>query len=172
MRIRYADVVGTLALVVATSGTAYAAATINSGDLVDNSVRSRDVRDGTVRLTDINDTAEARLRARIGPRGPQGQQGEPGTPQALGYGFVLLDGSLSSSKNVLTVTKPEVGVYCITAEPAVDVKNIQASTATAAEAVLVQVGNIGACPGVETASVRTFTTGFEPIDASFYFLLN
>jgi len=169
MRLRYADVVGTLALVVATSGTAYAAASIDSGDIVDNSVRSRDVRDGTLRLNDISDTAEARLRGLTGPRGPQG---EPGTPQALGYGFVLFDGELSSSRNVASVTRPEAGIYCITASPGIEVSNLQASTATPAEAVLVQVGNIGACPGVETASIRTFGADFEPLDASFYFLLN
>ena len=42
-------VVACLALFVALSGVAYAAATIGSEDIVDGSIRNRDFKDGTLR---------------------------------------------------------------------------------------------------------------------------
>jgi hypothetical protein len=42
-------VIGCLALFVALSGVAYAAATIDSADIVDGSIRNRDFKDGTLR---------------------------------------------------------------------------------------------------------------------------
>ena len=57
-RPRYADVVGTLALVVAMSGTAYAAHalpknSVGSKQIKDNKVASRDVRDGGIGAADL-----------------------------------------------------------------------------------------------------------------------
>jgi hypothetical protein len=49
----YPHVVSTLALVVAMSGTAYAAATITGRDVVDGSLSGRDVRNGSVRSADV-----------------------------------------------------------------------------------------------------------------------
>ena len=50
----YSNAVSTLALVVALGGgTAYAAARIGSGDIVDDSIRSRDLHDGDVRGRDL-----------------------------------------------------------------------------------------------------------------------
>lgn len=54
----YANVTATLALVVASSGTAYAAATIGSADVVDNSLKSVDLRNGVaVKGQDVADDA-------------------------------------------------------------------------------------------------------------------
>jgi hypothetical protein len=49
----YANVTATLALVVALGGTAYAAATVNSASIVDNSVQGIDLRNGTVASVDV-----------------------------------------------------------------------------------------------------------------------
>jgi hypothetical protein len=56
-RLGYANVVATLALVLALGGTAYAAATIGSSEVIDNSLRSVDLRDGKygVRSVDVRD---------------------------------------------------------------------------------------------------------------------
>ena len=54
--LNYANITATLALVVASSGTAYAAATIGSADVVDNSLKSIDLRDGVaVKSQDVAD---------------------------------------------------------------------------------------------------------------------
>ena len=50
-----------LALFVALSGVAYAAATIGSDDIVDGSIRNRDFKDGTLRG---NEAKRERLRRR------------------------------------------------------------------------------------------------------------
>jgi hypothetical protein len=50
---RYATVASTIALVVALSGTAYAAATITSADIVNSTIQGIDIRDGAVRSADV-----------------------------------------------------------------------------------------------------------------------
>ena len=60
-RLTYANVVATLALFVALGGTSYAVLHIGSGDVIDNSLRSKDVRNNTLRSRDIR---ERTLRAR------------------------------------------------------------------------------------------------------------
>ena len=52
-RLTYANVVATLALFVAMGGGAYAAATIGSGDIKDNAVRSRHIDNGQVKSSDV-----------------------------------------------------------------------------------------------------------------------
>jgi hypothetical protein len=57
----YSNVTATAALFVALGGTSYAVIHIDSGDVVNNSLRSRDIRNNTVRSRDILDQT---LRAR------------------------------------------------------------------------------------------------------------
>jgi hypothetical protein len=55
-RLTYANVVATLALIVAVGGTsAYAANTINSTDIVDGQVKSVDVGDAEIKSADVKD---------------------------------------------------------------------------------------------------------------------
>jgi hypothetical protein len=67
------------ALVVATTGTSYAAAKIGSGDIKDDSVRSRDVKNGSLRSQDFRGDL---------PAGPQGPAGADGVGR-----WLLIDGS-------------------------------------------------------------------------------
>jgi len=75
-KLSYANVASTLALFVALGGGAYAALRVDSGDIVDNSVRGRDIHNGTVGTKDVgrntirgSDIAESSLhrvpRARL-----------------------------------------------------------------------------------------------------------
>jgi hypothetical protein len=52
-KLTYPHVVSTLALFVALGGTAYAAATIGSAEIVDESIQSVDVKNGQVKTADI-----------------------------------------------------------------------------------------------------------------------
>jgi hypothetical protein len=63
-RLSYANVVATLALFIALGGTSYAAATIGSGNIKDNSIRSRDIHNGTIAPKDLN--ASARVQKLYG----------------------------------------------------------------------------------------------------------
>ena len=55
--ITYANVVASLALFLALGGVGYAAATIGSGQIKNNSVRSKDIRNKTVVGKDVKDNA-------------------------------------------------------------------------------------------------------------------
>jgi hypothetical protein len=73
---RYATVTSTLALVVALSGTAYAANTVRSGDIVDGAVKSVDLRNGAVTTADVARTSlgrSPRLWAQISNAGGLGR---------------------------------------------------------------------------------------------------
>lgn len=60
-RLTYANVTATIALFVALGGTSYAVLSVDSPDVVNNSLRSEDVRNNTVRSRDIRDrTVRAR----------------------------------------------------------------------------------------------------------------
>jgi hypothetical protein len=54
-QLSYANVTATAALFVALGGTSYAVLHIDSGDIQDNSLRSRDVRNDTLRSRDVRD---------------------------------------------------------------------------------------------------------------------
>ena len=69
---RYATVTSTLALIVALGGTAYAANTVRSVDIVDGAVRSVDIRNGAVATADVAAGSlgrSPRLWAQVGPAG-------------------------------------------------------------------------------------------------------
>lgn len=143
-----AMVVASLSLFVSLGGIGYAAATIGSAQLKNNSVRSADVRNGTLASKDISARARNALRGQVGPQdapGPQGTpgprgetgatgpkgdtgaQGAPGT--AVAYAHVTAAGALVAgrSKGVLGVQHPSPGLTCFNLEaPA---KNAVASLA-------------------------------------------
>ena len=80
----YANVVSTIALVLAASGTAWAAgspppASVGTRELRDSSIRSVDVRNGTLRREDFRSGTLLR-----GPRGAAGRQGTSGEAGATG----------------------------------------------------------------------------------------
>ena len=59
-RLSYANVMATVAAFMALGGVGYAAATVGSGDVVNNSLRSKDVRNNSLRGKDIrNKTIQA-----------------------------------------------------------------------------------------------------------------
>jgi hypothetical protein len=88
-RVTYANVVATLALFLALGGTSYAVAQLGSGDIRDNSIRSRDVRDNSLGSGDIHNRSLLRRdfkrgqvpkgrRGKAGPRGSRGLRGKTG----------------------------------------------------------------------------------------------
>jgi Collagen triple helix repeat (20 copies) len=140
------NLVAYLALFVALSGTGYAA---SAKLLPKNSVGSAQVINGSLLKSDLSKKTLAALRGRTGARGPiglpgsqgatgpqgvqgasgpQGVQGAPGAPgppglpgTARAFGLVAANGTLSRSKNVVSVgTAPNSGVYCILLAPGID----------------------------------------------------
>ena len=131
---RYANVTATLALVIALSGTSYAAitltgknirnGTIQGVDLASNTVRGSNIRDGAVRNADVGRDAITSGRVRNGtllsrdfkvgelPAGPTGPQGPVGPAGPAGVNaaanVTIRDGFLPdvSAGQATTLTVP------------------------------------------------------------------
>jgi hypothetical protein len=124
---RYANVTATMALVVALSGSAYAANTIRSSDikngqvkrvdLANNAVTSGKVRNGALLRKDFKSgQIPAGPRGATGATGANGPKGDAGAPgSALAFGRVLADGTLDASKtkDLVVDAHPLVGRYCL-----------------------------------------------------------
>jgi hypothetical protein len=87
-----------LALFVALGGVGYAAATIGSAQIKNNSIRSVDIRNGTIVAKDINATTRASLKGQKGDRGDKGDKGDTGSAGAAGTS--IFDGAIPTGKTV------------------------------------------------------------------------
>jgi hypothetical protein len=113
-------VLGIIALIVALSGSVYAATSLPT-----SSVASAQIKNGSIQLKDLSPAARRALRGARGPAGPAGPAGAAGTAGATGakgadgtaraFGFVSSQGVLLSarSKNI-TSARLGQGIYCIT----------------------------------------------------------
>ena len=94
-------VVAGLALLVALSGTAYAAVTlprdsVGTIQLKSGAVTSPKVRDGSLRVVDLAPPARLALKGQLGPQGPAGPRGEKGEPGPAGLAGIERVGASSS----------------------------------------------------------------------------
>jgi hypothetical protein len=112
-------VVASAALLVALSGTGYAAGLIGTQDIKDNSIRSKDVKDGGLRAVDF--------RAGELPAGAPGAQGVPGAPGEAGpqgpagvgrWALIDASGAIVASSGGFEV-KAAYGVFQPVADPPV-----------------------------------------------------
>jgi hypothetical protein len=87
-----ATVMSAIALFVSLGGVGYAAATIGSAQIKDNSVRTRDIKNRTISSKDIRKKTLSALRGRKGATGERGQTGAPGTS--------IFDSTIPSGKTV------------------------------------------------------------------------
>ena len=160
------NAVGYLALVVAMSGTAYAATSLPA-----NSVGTRQLKRGAVTLSKVSSGAERALR---------GQQGPPGT--ALAYAHVFANGTLdpARSRNIVGVTEPDPGIYCFslsfTPESAVATLENAATPPNIPPAAFLYT-NVGtapqACPaGSEAGVVMRDVNGLTVPGAAFFVVFN
>jgi hypothetical protein len=121
-------VIACIALAVALGGTSYAALRLPA-----NSVGSTQIKNRSIQRIDISRRTIASLRGLRGPRGLTGRQGAQGPPGAQGaqgiqgipgtaraYGRVSQFGAVSRSKNVVSVTNPATGIFCITLDSSID----------------------------------------------------
>jgi hypothetical protein len=71
-------VVSIIAVIAACTGTAFAAASITSKDVVNDSLRSNDIKDRSLKSHDISRRTKKQLRGHRGPTGPRGATGPAG----------------------------------------------------------------------------------------------
>jgi hypothetical protein len=145
---RYANVTSTLALIVALGGTAYAANTVRSSDIVNGQVKSADIASKGVKNADLAGNAVTSAKVKDGsllkkdfganqlPAGPQGPKGDPGaagTPGAAGApgtpgtarAYAWVDTTTPSFDNAHTkgftaVARNATGRYCLTPAAGID----------------------------------------------------
>lgn len=83
-KLNYANVMASLALLIALGGTSYAAVKIDGSHVRDNSLTGRDVKNGSLTGRDVKDRSigprdlKAKLVGKPGPRGVAGLRGAPG----------------------------------------------------------------------------------------------
>jgi hypothetical protein len=169
-------IVSTIALLVASGGTSYAAFTLPR-----NSVGTKQIKNKAVTLPKIAPGAQRAL-AKAGPKGPPGPpgaQGQPGAPgqngtngtngapgTARAYGLVT-GTTLTRSKNITGVTNPFSGFFCITLAAGIDPATTGADVTpdffnddtrtgfVASQAIAEWVSGSPDCPA-GTLEVRTF----------------
>jgi hypothetical protein len=99
---------------------------VGTAQLKKNAVTGAKVKNGSLLAADFK---TGQLLA--GPQGPKGNTGAKGDTGAKGadglpgtaraYGRVDKAGNLSRSKNVISVTHPDAGLYCLKLAPEVDI---------------------------------------------------
>jgi hypothetical protein len=161
----YANVMASIAVFIALGGVAWAAANINSGDVVNNSLKSVDLKDGKgVKAADLTPSAS-------GPTAYARVTGSSGSN--------TVDETISKGIADANVVRQAAGIYCINGlsfEP----RHLQATMEYAANGAapveaFVTTAATGDCPGEEQAMVYVDADGnpgtFAGIDTAFYLTL-
>jgi hypothetical protein len=186
-----ASLIAMVALFVALGGVSYAAATIGSAQIKNNSVKSVDIKNGTIVTKDIKKSTRNALRGQQGPQGnvgaagpagPQGAQGIAGT--ALAYAQVNDSGPAFVSARTSdfdAVTRPAAGRYCLQPSAEVIAQAFSGGAPTRPTVATVEYGNTGTqtdtlivqsrgtnalCPD-NTFEVHTYRNGAVADDVAF-----
>ena len=146
---------GMLALCVALSGTALAAATIGSSDVINNSLRGVDVKNKSLTKKDFRGSVRG-PRGLQGPRGATGPAGADGS--SVAYAHVTMSGAnpvldAARSKNITAVTRTvqnDDGFFCVNTSVPIDVAVPAADNNGALESAI--VAQPGYAPGDATCA--------------------
>jgi hypothetical protein len=193
-----ATVISCVALAVALGGTGWAAVTlprnsvgpsqlrngsVTSLKVRDESLLARDFRRGQLPAGPAGPAGAAGPAGPQGPAGPRGATGLAGTARA--YGLVGPDGVLDAAKsrNVVSVSHPGFGTYCITLPADIDAAttDVVASidySGTPTRNMSAERRLAAACGGGNTVVVQTTYPSLfgapgigTPADAGFFFLV-
>jgi len=156
-----------VALFVSLGGVGYAAATVGSAQIKNNTILSKDIKNGTLTRGDMSRSTVRSLAGSTGPRGATGAAGARGATgatgaagaagtagtagaagapgSALAFAHVNADGTLdgANSKNVTLSPSGATGVHCL-----------NVTTAQAPQNVVATLDVSGAAGGSPTDQIR------------------
>ena len=113
--------VAILAMFLAVGGVGYAATSIGSAQITNNSIRSADVRDGTLAPKDLSARTRALIRATDGARGQTGARGLEGATGPVGPAAAAGATSVVTRTNSASISAVSTGsavVQCLPGERA------------------------------------------------------
>jgi len=102
-------------------------------------ITSKQIKNGTIQVKDLSSKARSKLRGqrgRAGPQGVPGAQGQPGATGAPGAAgsaraFARVDDNdgldTARSKGFTGITRPELGLTCLTLDPATGIDKTKTS---------------------------------------------
>src|SRR4051812_18026699 len=169
----YANVIATLALVVALGGTSYAAITlprnsVGTRQLRPGAVRSQDVKNGTLRTVDFARSTRAAL---TGPAGPAGPQGPAGAAAAKFSAAVSSTGKLVRGNATSGGSAGTAGSYVIGFSESVS-NCVYAATLGSTDNSSVVPGRITVHDESGRVGVQTYDAGGAPADLPFHLLVS
>jgi hypothetical protein len=145
----YANAMATTAVFIALGGFAFAAV-----ELPKHSVGSAQLKKHSVTPRKLAPSTIALFKGQKGDTGPAGQNGTNGLDGAArAYGRVS-GTTVTRSKNVVSVSSPGTGTFCITLDPSID-----ASTVEAVVTPDFSGGNTNVVANGSQANVETFPGG-------------
>ena len=201
-RLSYANVMATMAVFIALGGSSYAALTVTSRTVKNNSLKSVDIRNNSIKSVDVRNRSllakdfrpgqlpagapgpqgpkgdpglpgAAGAKGDTGPQGEKGETGEPGT--ARGYAYINADGSFdpARSKNVDRAVNHTAGGYCVNFT--FEPQNVTATPGIEPGEIGVYTQGTPSCSiGLDTynVQVRTANSGGTAVNDEFYVVAN
>ena len=166
-----------LALFVALSGVAYAAATIGSADIIDGSIRNRDFKDGTLRGNEAkpNGFGGGAIKERSLAAGELGKVNSAAVADGLArHGVISNVGGLVRGRGITSASKTGDGQYQAIFD--VDVRNCTYFATLGDESAsgpgTGQIAVTSAAGNVNGVRVVTRNSTGDPVDRSFHLIVS
>ena len=166
-----------LALFVALSGVAYAAATIGSADIVDGSIRNRDFKDGTLRGNEAkpNGFGGGAIKERSLAANELGKVTSAATADGLTrHGVISNVGTLVRGRGITSASKTGDGQYQVIFD--IDVRNCTYFATLGDESAsgpgTGQIAVTSAASNVNGVRVVTRNSTGDPVDRSFHLIVS
>jgi hypothetical protein len=165
--------VALIALFVALGGVGYAAATIGSAQIKNNSVRGKDIRNGTIRTKDVKRDSLGGVAIKETSLGPV-----PSAGIAFGsarFAVVTASGMLARGRNVSSVARTSAGRYQVILSSDVRGCAYVASIGDASASPLATSASITTASlssNVNGVAVRTYGANQNPGDRPFHLIVS
>lgn len=183
-KLTYANLVATIAVFVALSGTSYAALVVTGKTVKNGSLTGADVKNRSLGAGELSRRARSSLRGSAGSAGPAGPQGATGSVGPAGpagvakaYARVAADGSVTNASGGITVTTAGSSSFCISGLSFAP-QSIVTSAATPFEPgtdIFADLGTGGASLSGCPASTQAFVITYDASSADrrpFFVLVN